>query len=149
MLEQHTTPKASPTIILFDGVCNLCNGVVSWVIAKDKSGKFRFASRQSLTGRKILSDAGVDGIGMDSVLVVENGRVHARSDAALAIAAGLGFPWSLTAVCKIVPKFLRDALYRFVAAHRYQWFGRSDTCVIPSPETRSRFLDADDPPPPL
>ena len=127
-------------VILFDGVCNLCNGFVQFVIARDPSARFRFAPLQSAAAAGILREAGVTAPLPDSVVLVEDGRVYVRSDAALRIARGLRFPWPLAYACRLVPRFIRDRLYDAVAARRYRWFGRRDVCMMPTPERRARFL---------
>jgi predicted DCC family thiol-disulfide oxidoreductase YuxK len=133
------TYQLSP-VILFDGVCNLCNGFVQFVIARDPAGRFQFAALQSDSARRLL--ARLDGGALpDSVVLVDGGRVYTRSSAALRIARGLRFPWSLARALIIVPRPLRDWVYDLVARHRYQWFGRKDVCMIPTPDLRARFLE--------
>jgi predicted DCC family thiol-disulfide oxidoreductase YuxK len=127
--------------ILFDGVCNLCNGFVRFVIARDPSGRFRFAALQSSAAASLLRDAGVTAPLPDSMVLVQDGRVYVRSDAALRVARGLRFPWPMAYACIVVPRFIRDRVYDVVAAHRYRWFGRRDICVLPSPDLQRRFLD--------
>jgi predicted DCC family thiol-disulfide oxidoreductase YuxK len=119
--------------ILFDGVCNLCNGFVRFVISRDPSAHFRFAA--------LLLDAGVTSPLPDSVVLVEDGRVHVRSAAVLRVARGLRFPWPLAYAGIVVPRFIRDRVYDVVAAHRYRWFGRRDVCMIPTPDLARRFLN--------
>jgi predicted DCC family thiol-disulfide oxidoreductase YuxK len=128
-------------VILFDGVCNLCNGFVQFVIARDPAARFQFAALQSDSARRLL--ARVDGLGQvpDSVVLVDRGRVYTRSSAALRIARGLPFPWSLARALIVVPRPLRDWVYDRVARHRYRWFGRKDTCMVPTPDLRARFLE--------
>lgn len=128
-------------IVLFDGVCNLCNGSVQWISKRDKRARFRFASLQSAAAKKALADAGHEGMSADSVVLIEGDRAYLRTDAALRIAKGLGFPWSLFAVFLIVPAFLRDPIYRLIARYRYRWFGKRETCMVPTKELRARFLD--------
>lgn len=140
--------QAPPSaLVLFDGVCNLCNGAVRWLLARDRRERLSFASLQSQAARRVLDAAGVTGALPDSIVLVENGRVFTRSDAVLRIARRLGLPWSLAAVARILPRPLRDALYAWIARHRYAWFGRRESCLVPSPALRRRFLDADEPPP--
>lgn len=128
-------------VILFDGVCNLCNGAVTWVIERDKRAYFRFASLQSGAARSALSDAGAPAIMPDSIVLLDADGVHVRSDAALRIAARLGMPWSLLSLARIVPRVLRDAVYDFIARNRYRWFGRRDVCMLPTAGVADRFLD--------
>jgi predicted DCC family thiol-disulfide oxidoreductase YuxK len=128
-------------VVLFDGVCNLCNALVRFVIARDPDGHFQFAALTSDAARRLLQAAAVPSPLPDSVVLVDEGRVFTRSDAALRIARRLQFPWRLAYGLTIVPKGLRDRLYDVVARRRYHWFGRRDTCLIPSPAIRRRFLD--------
>jgi len=135
-------------VILFDGVCNLCNASVRWVIARDRGAVFRFASLQSGAGKQVLAAAGADAGGPDSVVLVDEAGVHTQSEAVLRIARRLGRPWTLAAAARVLPRPWRDALYAWVARHRYAWFGRRDACLRPTPALRARFLDADEPTPP-
>jgi predicted DCC family thiol-disulfide oxidoreductase YuxK len=127
--------------ILFDGVCNLCNGFVRFVIQRDPDAHFRFAALSSDAAAKLLADSGVDGVVPDSVVLIQDGRVYFRSDVPLRIARGLTLPWTLLSVFRVVPRFLRDRLYDFIAARRYRWFGRRDICMVPTPEMKKRFLE--------
>ncbi len=145
-------PRSPPsTVILFDGLCNLCNESVKWVIARDRDARFNFASLQSEAARRLLADAGFHDPEKranlpDSIVLMDENGLHMRSDAAIRIARGLGFPWSLATVFFAVPRPLRDWAYSVIARNRYGWFGRRDTCMVPTPELRARFLDADEPP---
>jgi predicted DCC family thiol-disulfide oxidoreductase YuxK len=129
-------------VVMFDGVCNLCNGAVRFVIDRDPAGVFRFAALQSDAGRALLARLGVQLAPGDpeTIVLVEGGRVYERSDAAVRIARRLAGPWRLFALLAIVPRRLRDAVYRFVARHRYRWFGRTAECRVPTPALRARFL---------
>lgn len=128
-------------VILFDGVCHLCQGAVKFIIKRDPSGRFRFASQQSDIGRRLLAGTEVDSESMDTIVLIdENGEVHTRSSAAIRIAGGLRFPWPLLTVLRWVPRRLRDRIYDLVAASRYRWFGKDDACMVPTPEIRKRFL---------
>lgn len=131
-----------PPIVLFDGVCNLCNAAVRFIVDNDRSGGIRFASLQSDVARALLGD-GVTAQGEDpgAIVFIEDGRRHERSEAALRIAGRLGGLLSLATVYLVVPVRIRDAVYDFIAARRYGWFGRSDACRLPTPEESSRFLD--------
>jgi len=126
--------------ILFDGVCNLCNGFVQFVIARDPGARFRFAALQSAAAASVLRDAGVTGPLPDSIVLVEGARVHFRSDAALRIVRGLRFPWPLAYGLVIVPRVIRDRVYDLIAARRYRWFGRRESCLLPTPDLERRFL---------
>ena len=128
-------------LILFDGVCNLCNGFVRFVIARDPAGRFRFGALQSAAARRVLELQEMPHPLPDAVVLVEDGRVFTRSGAALRIARRLTFPWPIAAVFLAVPRPLRDWIYTHVARHRYRWFGRRDHCMVPSPEMRARFID--------
>jgi predicted DCC family thiol-disulfide oxidoreductase YuxK len=129
-------------ILLFDGVCNLCNAAVQFVLARDTKQYFRFASLQSEAGGRLLREHGIPIPEGDpsSMVVIEDGRAFERSSAALRIVRHLGWPWKLLYAFVVVPRFLRDAMYRFIANHRYAWFGKKDACLMPTPELRARFL---------
>lgn len=137
--DQVRTPPAN--LILFDGVCNLCNGAVRFVIRRDPKGIFRFASLQSRMGERIVKQLRPGTRDLYSIIFLKEGRVYDRSTAALEIARLLGPPWSLFYVFRIVPRFLRDAIYNLVARYRYRLFGKKDECMIPTPELRARFLE--------
>lgn len=138
------------SIILFDGVCNLCNSTVQWVIRHDKEKRFDFASLQSDAARRELSRLmGAEDISAlpDSIVVVDSDEVHTRSAAALRIARAVGFPYALLGLGVVLPRPIRDAIYSTVARNRYRWFGRRDICMTPTPDVAGRFLDADEPRP--
>ena len=132
-----------PPIILFDGVCNLCASSVRFIITRDPHGIFRFASLQSEAGRAIMRQHGLDENALDSFVLVENGHAWRASDAALRVCKHLPWPWRWLPLFLWVPRLLRDPVYGFIARNRYRWFGKSDTCMMPSPEMRTRFLDGD------
>lgn len=129
-------------ILLFDGVCNLCSWSVQFVIAHDRANHFRFASLQSDAGKDVMRahDIAIPEGDPSSMILVDGDRVHQRSGAAIRIARGLGFPWSLAVLGFVVPPFIRDAIYSFIARNRYRWFGKKDVCMVPTPELRARFL---------
>lgn len=137
----------SNPIILYDGVCGLCNRLVKFLLKHDKDGRLRFASLQSAFAEKVLSRHGFDAKDLDTVHVVENydrpgERVLQRSDAILRAGRELGGFWGTSSsVAKIVPRSIRDLVYRFVATNRYRVFGKYDSCMLPDPNQRSRFLD--------
>ena len=135
MNTQHT-----PAVVLFDGVCNLCNGVVNFLIDRDPDASLRFASLQSEAGRALLAEAGLPQDYRESFVLIAKGTAFVRSDAALGIAHRMASPWSWLSVLRHVPRPVRDALYRFIARRRYPWFGRTDACRLPTPELRARFL---------
>ncbi len=125
--------------MLFDGVCNLCNGVVRFVHANDPAGRFRFVPLQSARAAELLAPTG--GIPAEaSVVLLDYGRRFERSDAALHLALGLRAPWPLAFAAILVPRGARDAVYRWIARNRYRWFGRRDACPLPPPGLRERFL---------
>jgi predicted DCC family thiol-disulfide oxidoreductase YuxK len=134
---------AVPPLVLFDGVCNLCNGVVNFVIDRDPDAVFRFASLQSGAGQAaIRAHGGPTTSGdPDTIVLVENGRLFERSTAALRIARRLRGPWKLLFLFAVVPRPLRDAVYKWVARNRYRWFGKADMCRVPTPALRARFLE--------
>ena len=128
-------------IILFDGVCNLCNGSVIFVLKWEKEPIFKFASIQSETGRELLKWCGLSPDYTEAVIFIDNGKIYLGSDAALKVGQGLKFPWSsLASLGHIVPKLIRDRMYAQIALHRYQWFGKRDVCMIPTQSLKARFL---------
>jgi predicted DCC family thiol-disulfide oxidoreductase YuxK len=127
-------------ILLFDGVCNLCNASVQWVLLRDKKAQFRFAALQSEIGQQLLQRHGLASEHFDTVVLAVGETIFLRSDAPLEIVRRLGGAWQLLYGFKIVPRPLRDALYNFVARNRYRWFGRQETCMLPRPEWKARFL---------
>lgn len=138
------TETAHP-VLLYDGVCNLCNASVRWVLAADRRQVFRFASLQSAVGRALAAAAGApltEATGVpDSFVLVDGERSWMRSEALLETALRLGAPWSWVRVLRVLPRGVRDGVYAWVARNRYRWFGRRDRCPLPTPEQRSRFLD--------
>lgn len=132
------------SVVLFDGVCNFCNGSVQWMIARDKKKRLRFAALQSAAGQKILRRFGLPPEGINSFLFIDNGKLFHRSTAALRVARRLGGVYSFAYLAILVPAALRDAVYNIVATHRYQWFGKRDACIIPTPDVRALFLDDTD-----
>lgn len=127
-------------VVIFDGVCNLCNASVDFIIRHDEAGVFKVSANQHETGRKILAEQGVDPHQVDTVFLYENGTLYRRSTAALRIARRLGFPWNLLYGFIIIPSPIRDAVYKVIAQNRYRWFGKKETCRLPTPEERERFL---------
>ncbi len=131
----------SKPIILFDGVCNLCNGFVQFVIKRDKKAHFMFASLQSKIGQAILKDFGLNTHDFNTFVLVDSGKVYTRSTAALRVAKELDSPIKFLHIFSVVPSFIRDLFYIFVAKNRYRFFGKQDQCMLPSPEFKTRFLN--------
>jgi predicted DCC family thiol-disulfide oxidoreductase YuxK len=127
-------------IVLFDGICNLCNGAVRFLIQRDKRNVFLFASLQSDAAQKLLKQHGLNPDVFDSIVVIDQGHVYERSDAALKIASYMGRFWSSFAIFKFLPRFFRDGIYNIVARSRYSVFGKRAECMIPTPELKDRFL---------
>lgn len=129
-----------PVVVLFDGVCNFCSGVVRFLVPRDRRGRLRFAALQSEAGQSYQRRFGLAPDALDTIVVVEGDRVWVKSDAALRVARELGGAWPLLGALRIVPRALRDWAYARFAERRYRWFGRSDECLVPAPELRERFL---------
>ena len=128
-------------VLLFDGVCNLCNGFINFIIDHDEAGYFRFGTLQREPARSFLWSAGYDPEVLDSVVLVENGRIYRKSTAALRVFQRLGMPWALLAAFQAVPRPLRDAVYRWIADNRYDWYGTRNQCRLPTPELEALFID--------
>ncbi len=128
-------------IILFDGVCNFCNASVDFVVARDPKGYFRLGALQSDEAKPYLEEYGIDAGDLSSMVLIENGRIFRQSSAALRIAKHLSGLWPLLYLFIIVPPFIRNVVYNLIANHRYQWFGKSDTCRVPTDDLRERFLN--------
>jgi predicted DCC family thiol-disulfide oxidoreductase YuxK len=139
------TSTDAPAVVLFDGVCNLCNGAVNFIIDRDPDGYFRFAPLQSDVAATYLDDADGPDADLSTIVLVEGGQTYVRSTAALRIARRLTGAWPLLFLAIVVPRPLRDAVYNWVAHNRYDWFGRRDECRVPTPALRDRFLDYDPP----
>lgn len=128
-------------IILFDGVCNLCNGAVQFIIKNDKKDIFRFAPLQSDLGKEICSYIGVDQTKIDSIILYNPGiAYYYKSSAAIEIAEGLGGIYSLVSIFKIFPEKLRNYIYDYIAKNRYKWYGKKESCMIPTTELKAKFL---------
>ena len=133
----------SPTdhpVILFDGVCNLCEGFVTSVIERDDDALFRFAPLQSEVAESLLEPWDIDPDGLESVVLIDNGNCYRKSDAVILVARRLGFPYALLSPTRFVPRLFRDWVYDVVADRRYGWFGKKDQCMMPTPDIQSRFL---------
>ena len=128
-------------IVVFDGVCKFCSGWVQFIIARDPSGLFHFAPMQSKTGRSLLERFCVDPDDVTTFVFIKEGKAYVRSEAALQIAREFAWPWQFLRIARVVPAPIRDALYNWVARNRYRWFGKTDTCMVPSADIKARFLD--------
>jgi len=128
-------------VIFFDGVCNLCNKSIDFILKRDSSKNFRFASLQSEAAKSLLKNKSIDLQSIRTIILLKDGKTFYRSDAILEIVRQLSAPWPLLYVFKIVPRFIRDGMYNLVSKHRYNWFGKKDTCRVPSKEERARFLE--------
>ena len=138
-MELSQLPK-DKMILLFDGVCNLCDSLVQYIIKHDKNDVFRFDSLQSENGRQILEHLGLDPERKDSMVLVVPGKgFYDRSDAALEIGKHIGWRF-LSTVLTAIPRFIRNPVYNFIARNRYKWYGKKDECMLPTPEIRSKFL---------
>lgn len=132
-------------IILFDGICNLCNGAITFIIKRDKNDLFRYAPLQSDIGKELAEKHHIDLTKVDSIILVANEKAVAKSTAALRIAQHLSGGWPLLAIFLIIPTFIRNVVYDFIARNRYKWFGKKDACMIPTQELKSKFLDYEQP----
>jgi predicted DCC family thiol-disulfide oxidoreductase YuxK len=131
--------KPSP-IILFDGVCNFCNGAVNFIIRQDKKKDFRFAALQSEAGQNLLAKYQLPQTTFESFVLIKNGIVYQKSSAALQVCNGLPWYWQWTQIFWLLPKLLRDAVYDLIARNRYKWFGKKESCIVPTADIRRRFL---------
>ena len=129
----------APPVVYFDGYCGLCNGFVDFVLARDRRRRFRFAPLQGTTATARFGAPG--DVDPTTILLEDSGTVYERSTAALRIITDLGGVWRLAGILRLVPRFIRDAIYDWIARHRYGWFGKRDACRLPSPEERAVFLD--------
>ncbi|WP_218313427.1 thiol-disulfide oxidoreductase DCC family protein [Halomonas sp. 18071143] len=130
-------------IVIFDGVCNFCNGAVSFIIQRDPEGVFAFTPMQSELAQELTERFNVPDVGTDTLVLIKEGECYVLSDAALEIAKDLKGPWRLCYIFKRVPKPIRDAAYKLFARHRYRLFGKKDACMVPSAEVKSRFVGVD------
>ena len=127
-------------VVLFDGVCNLCNGVVQYVLKRDKQDRFKFASLQSDFGQKVLKEQGYSQSEFKTFLLLEEGRLYSKSDAALRLFSSFSGVWFLLKVFYLIPRFLRDAVYDFISKRRYKWFGKQDSCMLPDSDISHKFI---------
>ncbi|MBC7890313.1 MAG: thiol-disulfide oxidoreductase DCC family protein [Ferruginibacter sp.] len=131
--------NGKPTI-LFDGVCNFCNSAVNFIIQRDKKALIKFAALQSGAGQKLLKQFNLPTTVFNSFIFIEEGMIYSQSAAALRLCRYLTALWPLLYGFIIVPKFIRDSIYRWIAKNRYKWFGKREQCMVPTPELRNRFL---------
>lgn len=127
-------------IVLFDGVCNFCNSSVNFIIRHDTKKRYKFAALQSDVGKMLSEKHGIDQSKIDSIILIENGNVFVKSSAILRITKNLNYLYPLLFGFIIIPKFIRDGVYDFIAKNRYKWFGKKESCMIPSSEIKSRFI---------
>ena len=128
------------SLILFDGVCNLCDSSVQFILLRDKKDRFRFASLQSDYGQNILKQHNLPTEKFNSLALIENGKLYQRSTGALRIARWLKGAWPMLFAFIIVPPFIRNFVYDFIARNRYRWFGKKESCMMPRPEWKQKFL---------
>ena len=129
-------------IVLFDGVCYLCDASVRFIVARDRRGHFRFAALQSEAAARLVAQGGRAADRLESVVLVEDGRWYTESEAAMRIARKLAPPWPLFYYFgRVTPRPMRDALYRFIARNRYRWFGKAEACLLPRPNLKARLLE--------
>lgn len=132
--------KSKDAVLLFDGVCNLCNTSVQFILKHEKRSMLKFSAIQSEAGQRLLSQYRIDPVHTNSVILIKEGKVYTESDAVFTTSQFLRFPFNLGKVLMIVPKPIRNFLYRKVANNRYRWFGKKDSCMIPTSELKNRFL---------
>lgn len=131
----------SPPVVLFDGVCRLCNGSVNFILRRDSKGRLKLAPLQSDYGRQVLGSHGKHPDVLDSMMLLEGERLTVKSTAVIRISKYLGGAWPLCMIFLIIPRFIRDFIYDIVAKNRYRWFGKYDTCRLPDPEFEDRFYN--------
>jgi predicted DCC family thiol-disulfide oxidoreductase YuxK len=127
-------------IVIFDGVCNLCESTVIFIIRRDKLGKYKFASAQSDAGKKLQFQYGLNALELGTMILIKDGLAYTKSDAVIGIAEHLDGCWKLLVLFKIIPKKIRDWAYTRVSKNRYQWFGKKRACMMPSKDIKARFL---------
>lgn len=140
-LKHKRSVHKEPILLLIDGHCNLCHAITRFVIERDRIGRFRFASLQSEAGQYLLVKGGLPPDSLDTFVMVQDGRMYTKSGAALRVCKFLGTLWPLLYGCIVVPPFIRDAVYDWIAGSRYRWFGRADACLLPTAELRGRFVE--------
>lgn len=139
-IEPADINPSNSAIVVFDGVCNLCESSVNFIIARDPQAKFKFVSAQSDLGKALQQQAGIDALNDETVILLKAGRVYTHSDAGLEIARDLSGAWPLLHYAKVLPAGLRNRVYRLIAKNRYRWFGKKEHCMMPNQEMLQRFL---------
>ncbi len=132
--------KDDRTIFVFDGMCVMCSGFMRFVMQRDRKHHFRFLPAQSPLGEALYVHYGLKAGDYDSVLLIEHGLVRVKWDASIGVFEGLGWPWRVAGLGRVLPKFLSNPLYSFIARNRFKWFGRREVCLLPTAEDRERFL---------
>ena len=127
-------------VLLFDGVCNFCNAGINYIIRQDKKKLYRFATLQSEAGQQLLQQYQLPTKQFDSFVLIENAKAYTKSTAGLRVYRSLPWYWKWTQAFWIFPRFIRDAVYDFIAKNRYKWFGRKEECMVPTADVQSRFL---------
>ena len=134
------TTEKQHAIILFDGVCNFCNARINFIIRHDKHDHFRFAPQQSNVAKKILAENKINTFSTDSFFLIQDGKIFDRTSAALRIAKKLDGAWPAFYILLVIPSFLRDIVYRIIAKNRYKWWGKKESCMVPTENMRAKFL---------
>lgn len=134
--------SSAEMVVLFDGVCNLCSRSVLFIIRRDPAARFRFSSLQSAYGARQLAQFGINSLSSASVVLIRDHRAFQKSDAVLEIVRHLHGAWPFMYVFKVVPRYIRDGMYDWVAAKRYRWLGKKTECWVPAPELLSRFINS-------
>lgn len=129
-----------PAIVLFDGVCNFCNHSIQFIIKRDKKSYFKFGALQSEEGIALLKKHGLSPEILDTIVLIEDGKAYTYSTAPLRIVRKLNLLWPICFIFILVPTFIRNPIYKWISKNRYKWFGKQESCLMPTPETRSRFL---------
>lgn len=133
--------ESAKQIILFDGICNLCNGAVQFIVKRDTKDLYRFAAIQSPIGQQLIKERTIDQSKIDSIILIEpTVAYYIKSDAALKIGRSFGGGYKLLSIFSWIPRVLRDGVYDLIAKNRYRWFGKKEACMIPTPEIQSKFL---------
>lgn len=127
------------SVIFFDGLCNLCNGAVQFIIERDTNNLYHFASLQSDFAKNELQKFDIDTAQINSFILLENGKIYQRSTAALKVSKNLSGLWPLLSIFIIIPPFIRDGFYNYIAKNRYKWFGKKESCWVPTPDLKSKF----------